>query len=216
MLMEQSGPEIDRSALVIVDMQNDFVHVDGAVAQRARENPAVGIDMPFLLGTIPHVKRLADAFRGAGRPVIYVTQVLRADYSDAAMPYWRAGRGVRSGNRTFLVEGSWGAQIVDELKPEPGDHSVVKKGFGGFANTPLDTILRNLGVTTCVVAGVTTCVCVSTTIRQGVELNYRMIIASDAVAEVHRDTHEAELKTMARVFADVKRTDEVIALLARG
>ena len=92
----------------------------------------------------------------------------------------------------------------------------MKKGFGGFANTPLDTILRNLGVTTCVMAGVTTCVCVSTTIRQGVEYNYRMIIARDAVAEVHRDTHEAELKTMARIFADVTTTDEVIELLSRG
>jgi nicotinamidase-related amidase len=84
------------------------------------------------------------------------------------------------------------------------------------SNTPLDTILRNMGVNTCVVAGVTTCVCVSTTIRGGVEYNYRMIIVRDAVAEVHRDTHEAELKTMARIFADVKSTGEVIDMLALG
>ena len=104
---------------------------------------------------------------------------------------------------------------MDDLKPEHGDHVVIKKGFGGFANTPLDTILRNLGVTTCVMTGVTTCVCVSTTIREGVEYNYRMIVVSDAVAEVHRDTHEAELKTMARIFADVKTSNEVIRMLAR-
>jgi nicotinamidase-related amidase len=84
------------------------------------------------------------------------------------------------------------------------------------SNTPLDTILRNMGVNTCVVAGVTTCVCVSTTIRGGVEYNYRMIIVRDAVAEVHRDTHEAELKTMARIFAEVKSTGEVIDMLALG
>jgi len=210
------GAEIGKSALVIVDMQNDFVHSDGRLAHRARENPDAKIDMPFLMSTIPQVKRLAEAFRRAGRPIVYVTHVLRADYSDAAFPFWRAARNLTTGPRTFLVEGSWGARIVDDLKPEPGDHSVVKKGFGGFANTPLDTILRNLGVTTCVMAGVTTCVCVSTTIRQGVEYNYRMIIVRDAVAEVHRDTHEAELKTMARIFADVKTTDEVIELLPRG
>jgi len=70
-----------------------------------------------------------------------------------------------------------------------------------------------MGVTTCVVSGVTTCVCVSTTVRGGVEHNYRMILAGDAVADVHRDTHDAELKTMARVFADVKTTDEVEAIL---
>jgi nicotinamidase-related amidase len=111
------------------------------------------------------------------------------------------------------VEGTWGAQIIDDLKPKEGEHLVVKKGFGGFSNTPLDTVLRNLGVTTCVVSGVTTCVCVSTTVRGGVEYNYRIILVSDAVAEVDQATHEAELKTMARIFADVKTTDEVVRML---
>ncbi len=100
--------------------------------------------------------------------------------------------------------------------PDEGEHLIVKKGFGGFSNTPLDTVLRNMGVTTCVVTGVTTCVCVSTTIRGGVEHNYQMILVSDAVAEVHREAHEAELKTMARLFADVKTTEEVLAMLSGG
>jgi nicotinamidase-related amidase len=65
-----------------------------------------------------------------------------------------------------------------------------------------------------VVTGVTTCVCVSTTIRGGVEHNARLIIVKDTVAEVHLDTHEAELKTKQRVFAEVKSTDEVVAMLA--
>jgi nicotinamidase-related amidase len=91
---------------------------------------------------------------------------------------------------------------------------IVKKGFGGFANTPLDTTLRNLGVTTCVVTGVTTCACVSNTVRGGVEHNYRMILVSDGVAEVSRDAHESELKTMNRIFADVKTAIEVKGMLA--
>jgi ureidoacrylate peracid hydrolase len=212
MTIATMGPDIRKSALIIVDMQNDFVHPDGGFACVARENPAAGIDMPFLMGTIPHVQRLADAFREAGRPVIYIAHVVKPDYSDAQFPYWRLGL-APGGNRTFIVEGTWGAQIVDDLKPEEGEHLVVKKGFGGFSNTPLDTILRNMGVTTCVVSGVT-CVCVSTTVRGGVEHNYRMILVEDAVAEVSRDSHEAELKTMARVFADVKTTDDVVATLA--
>jgi ureidoacrylate peracid hydrolase len=211
MEMEMMGPEISKSALVIVDMQNDFVHPDGAFAVLAQEKP--DIDMPFLMGTIPHVKRLADAFRKAGRPVVYVAHVLKPDYSDAQFPYWRLPP-PPSGNSTFVVEGTWGAQIVDDLRPSEGEHLVVKKGFGGFANTPLDTILRNMGVATCVVSGVTTCLCVSTTVRGGVEHNYRMILVRDAVAEVNRDTHEAELETMDRLFADVKTTDEVVAMLA--
>ena len=139
--------------------------------------------------------------------------MLKPDYSDAAFPFWRLGLVPATGNRTHCVEGTWGAEVIDELKPCEGEQVVVKKGFGGFANTALDTILRNMGITTCVVAGVTTCVCVSNTIRGGVEHNYRMILVSDAVAEVSRDTHDSELKTMNRIFADVKTTDEVVGLL---
>jgi nicotinamidase-related amidase len=118
------------------------------------------------------------------------------------------------GNRTYCVEGTWGAEGIDELKPHAGEQVVVKKGFGGFTNTALDTILRNMGITACVVACVTTCVCVSNTVRGGVEYNYRMILASDAVAEVSRDTHDSELKIMDRIFADVKTTDEILQLLS--
>ncbi len=207
------GPEIGNSALIVVDMQNDFVHPEGDFAHSARETPEAGIDMAFLMGTIPQVKRLTEAFRAARRPVVYIALALQPDYSDAQFPYWRLGL-TPGGNRTHCVEGTWGAKIIDDLKPREGEHLVVKKGFGGFSNTPLDTILRNLDVTTCVVSGVTTCVCVSTTVRGGVEHNYRMILVKDAVAEVSRDTHEAELKTMARVFADVTTTDAVVAMLS--
>src|SRR5689334_19390980 len=208
------GPDIDKSALIIVDMQNDFLHREGSFGHIAREHPEFKIDMPFLLGTIPSVKRLADAFRAAERPVLYLAHVLKRDYSDASFPYWRIGIEPASGNRTHCVEGTWGAQIIDELKPRDGEHLVIKKGFGGFApSTPLDTILRNMDVSTCVVTGVTTCVCVSTTVRGGVEHNYRMILVSNAVAEVSREAHDAELRTMDRVFADVRSTDQVIGLL---
>jgi ureidoacrylate peracid hydrolase len=207
-------PEIDRSALIIVDMQNDFLHRDGSFGHIALEHLEFNIDMPFLTGTVPNVKRLADAYRAAERPVVYLAHVLKPDYSDAAFPYWRVGIEPESGNRTHCVAGTWGARIIDELKPREGEHLVVKKGFGGFApSTPLDTILRNKGVTTCVVTGVTTCVCVSTTVRGGVEHNYRMILVSDAVAEVSREAHDAELRTMDRLFADVRSTDDVIGLL---
>jgi ureidoacrylate peracid hydrolase len=215
MALSPMGPEITRSALIIVDMQNDFLHPDGSFGRRATEHPEFNIDMPFLVGTIPHVKRLADAFRAAGRPVVYVAHVLKSDYSDAAFPYWRLGLQPGVGNSTHCVEGTWGADVIDELKPHHGEHLIAKKGFGGFANTQLDTVLRNLGVTTCVVTGVTTCVCVSNTVRGGVEQNYRTILVSNAVAEVSRETHESELKTMGRIFADVKTTDEVLGMLGR-
>ena len=107
------GPQIDKSALIVVDMQNDFVHAEGGFACKSREMPEAEIDMAFLMGTIPQVKRLVDSFRQAGRPVVYVAHVLKADYSDAQVPYWRFGIHPGEDNRTFIVENTWGAQIVD-------------------------------------------------------------------------------------------------------
>ena len=88
---ESMGADIARSALIIVDMQNDFLHRDGNFSQMAREHPEARIDLPFLEGTIPYVRRLAAAFRAAGRPVVYIAHILKSDYSDAAFPYWRLG-----------------------------------------------------------------------------------------------------------------------------
>ena len=96
------------------------------------------MDMPFLMDTIPQVKRLADAFRSAQLPVVYVVTARRSDNSDAQVPFWRPGF-YGGGNRTFVAEGSWGARIVDDLEPREGEHVVIKKGYGGFSNTPLDT-----------------------------------------------------------------------------
>ena len=125
---ESMGPNIARSALIIVDMQNDFLHRDGSFAHRAREHPEANIDMPFLIGTIPNVERLADAFRVSGRPVLYVAHVLRPDYSDSAFPHWRLGIEPGGGNRTHCVEGTWGAQIIDELSPREGEQVVQIPG----------------------------------------------------------------------------------------
>ena len=146
MQTEISGTDISRSALLIVDMQNDFLHPDGSFGHRAREHPEANIDLPFLVGTIPQVKRLIEAFRAAGRPVVYIAHVMKSDYSDAAFPYWRFGIDPSSGNRTHCVEGTWGAEIVEELRPQDGEHLIVKKGFGGFANTSLDTVLDRKSV----------------------------------------------------------------------
>src|SRR6267378_5970435 len=86
----------------------------------------------------------------------------------------------QSGNCTHCVEGTWGAQIVDELQPQDGEHLIAKKGFGASRIRPW---IRSseIWVTMCVVSEVTTCVCVSTTVRGGLECNYRMILVSDAV-----------------------------------
>ena len=113
------GPEVAKSALLIVDMQNDFVHPEGGFAHLAREKPEAGIDLPFLMGTIPSVQQLADAFRAAGRPVVYLAHMVKPDYSDAQFPYWRIGLHPHA-SRPFIIEGTWGVQIIDALQPHDG------------------------------------------------------------------------------------------------
>jgi ureidoacrylate peracid hydrolase len=205
-------PDISSAALIIVDMQNDFLHPDGAFGQRARREPERLAGMPLLAATIPMVKRLLDGFRDADRPVLHTITTFQPDYADAQLPHWR--HGLTSDGRALLLEGSWGAQIVDELTPRRGEYVVVKKGYGGFANPALNTILRFRGVTTCAVAGVTTAIYVSSTIRGNVEYNYRMVLVDDAVAEQSREMHEAEVKILEKI-ADVTSTNKVVAFLER-
>jgi nicotinamidase-related amidase len=206
-------PDISCAALIIVDMQHDFLHPDGAFGRRARRQPERLAGMSLLAATIPMVKRLLDGFRDAGRPIVHNITTFQPDYADAQLRHGR--HGLTSDGQALLLEGSWGAQIVDELAPRRGEYVVAKKGYGGFANPALNTILRFRGVTTCVVAGVTTAICVSSTIRGGVEYNYRMVLVEDAVAEQSREMHEAEVKILERGFADVTSTREVVAPLER-
>jgi ureidoacrylate peracid hydrolase len=198
-----------KQALLIVDMENDVIK-EGGYNHSLVKDGIIPIDFEFYASPIPNVKRLAEAFRAAGKPVIYITLELRPDYSDACFPYWRMHEPIE---RHFHVEGTWGAQIVDELTPEEGDYKVIKKGFGGFHNTELETILHNLDIDTCVVTGVGTPVCVGSTVREGVSRNFRMVVVSDGTASFTRPSHEGELKTIMHPIADVKTTDEVIETL---
>lgn len=211
--MSASGPDIAASALLVVDMQNDFVSERGYFSRLAEKHPERGIDREFLASPIPQISRLAEGFRRAGRPVIYIKHVLAPDYLDACFPYWRLPEDPGPIESQFLVEGTWGAEIVDELAPRPTEKVVVKKGFNGFHRTALESILRNLGVTTCVMTGVTTCVCVSSTTRGGVERNFRMIVVRDATADRQREWHEAELRTIDWVYGQVMTTDGVLGML---
>jgi len=211
--MTSSGADIRSSALIVVDVQNDFVSDGGYFDRMTKKHPEAGIDVEFLASVIPNIKRLVEAFRSASRPVVYVKHVLEPDYADATFPYWRMPGDPGPIAAQFIVQGTWGAEIIDELTPAPGEKVVVKKGFNGFHRTPLEATLRNMGVTTCVMTGVTTCVCVSSTTRGGVERNFRMIFVSDATAETHREWHQAELATMNWVYADVLSSEQVLEML---
>jgi nicotinamidase-related amidase len=208
------GPDIKTSALIVVDMVNDFLR-DGAYIDRVRkEHPDVPIDLEFLASTIPNIERLEAGFREADRPVIHMKQLLEPDYADACFPYWRFPDEPGALKSQFAVRGTWGAETAEEVAPKAGEKMILKNGYDGFYRTALETILRNLGVTTCVMTGVTTAVCVSATTRGGVERNFRMIVVSDATAEIRREWHEAELAVLEWAYADIRTTEQVVDMLA--
>ena len=201
-----SRADFGKSALIIVDMQNDFIHPEGWFAKHHKWTPKEG---EVLLNTVvTNIEKLSQAARSVGRPVIYIQHVLRADYQDALHPWWREGPG-HSPQSKALVEGMWGAQIIDQLRPTKDDFIVTKKGYGGFTGTSLNGVLHNLGVNTCIMTGVGAHVCVETTIREGVGLGFEMIVASDAVGPLDHPN----LRTLSMFFADVHTTDEVIRSL---
>ena len=113
-----------------------------------------------------------------------------------------------------LLKGSWGAQIIEELTPHETDHMVMKKAYGAFFQTPLDRILRNLGIKILVMTGVATNYCVETTSREAVAYGYDVIMVNDATATFDLEGHQATMKVIATGFGEVMSTEEVLKLLA--
>jgi len=200
-----------KEALIIVDMQNDFIHDEGLVRKSSQKIGVPTSSLDLLRTPIPAIKQLADFFRTNRRKVIHIYTAWESDYSDVAIPLKKMIG--RSQERGALVKGSWGAQIIDELTPQEHDHTVNKKAYGAFFQTPLDRILRNLGITTLVMTGIATNYCVDTTCREAVAYGYDIILVSDATATFDLEGHQATLKVIATGFGEVMTTKEVLTLL---
>src|SRR5215813_10491692 len=132
--------EYGGAALLVVDTQNDFLHPSGLMTRQGlTKSNTTALDC-FL----QKCRELIQTARTHGIPVFYVVTALRPDHSDSSLtPAWRE-RGLDSGTG-FLTEGSWGAQIVEELAPAQDDYVLTKKGHGAFFGTTLDLTLSNLG-----------------------------------------------------------------------
>ncbi|PRY26317.1 nicotinamidase-related amidase [Aliiruegeria haliotis] len=165
-------------ALVVIDMQRDFVEPGGFGA-------SLGNDVAPLQAIIPTVRRLLDGFRAAGLPVYHTRECHRADLSDCPPskrlrgdPALRIGDDGPMGR--ILIAGAPGAEIVPELAPLPGEVVIDKPGKGAFYATGLSEVLATRKIRQLVVAGVTTEVCVQTTMREANDRGFDCILATDA------------------------------------
>lgn len=187
-----------RAALLIVDMQNDFL------------DPAGHLDMgPEARAVIPQIARVLEAARRAGIPVVYTAQTHRPDFADG--PRWTEKfMGFREAG---LRQGTRGADIVDELAPRAGERVIRKLRPSAFFGTELDLYLRSLGVDTTIVTGCTTSGCVRATALDAFSYNYRVIVPQECVTDRAKEPHEANLFDIDMKLGDVVPVAEVLAYL---
>ena len=179
------GIEIDlaRSALIVVDMQNDFCHAEGWFGQKA-------IDVRPMRRCIPMLQRLLPAWRDAGARVLWLNWGVRGDRLNLSPLVQFKGKrthdGVGYAERSAndrgpsVVAGSWGAQVIDELDVAAADITVCKHRLSGFWDNELDSVLRFQGITTLLFAGVNTDRCVFSSLQDAGFLGYDCVLLEDA------------------------------------
>ncbi len=184
------------AALLVIDMQRDFLDPGGYVAQS-------GVDVSVLRRTIPNVRRLLDAARAANVRVIHTREGHRPDLSDLTAFKRRraAGSGAAIGSTgplgRLLVRGEPGHAIIEEAAPLAGETVIDKPGFGAFYATDLELILRAAGISRLTLAGVTTDICVHSTLREAVDRGFDCTTVGDACAAGDPAIHEAMLACVA-------------------
>jgi biuret amidohydrolase len=209
--------DLQRTAVIVIDMQNDFCAPGGWVDH-------LGADYRPDRKPIAPLQHMLPALRNAGVPVIWVNWGNRPDLAN--MPpnqihlYKPVGTGVGLGDplpgngARVLEKDSWAAAVVDELKQEPDDIKVDKYRISGFWDTPLDSILRNLGVRSILFTGVNTDQCVLHSLTDANFLGYGCILVEDCCATTSPDfCTEATVWNVKKCFGFVTDSNAVIASL---
>jgi ureidoacrylate peracid hydrolase len=194
-----------KTAFLALDMQNEFVHEKGKFSR---------------LGVAAHTKqtnslinasKVIDASRKAKIPVIYVRVAHKEGYPELPAKTSEMYTAVRTMNA--CLEGSWGTEILEEVKPHQGEPIVTKTGMNAFHGTNLENILRGKGVTTIVLAGMATNFVVEATARHGNDAGYEVVVLSDCCASVNEEMHKFSLKYILPHIATISNSSEFIKAL---
>jgi len=204
--------DLDQTALIIIDMQRDFLEPGGF-------GETLGNDVSLLAAAIAPCRTVLEAARSAKMLVIHTREGHRPDLSDApkakierGAPSLRIGAPGPMGR--ILVRGEPGHDIIPALYPIPGEPVIDKPGKGAFYETDLDLLLHNRGIENLLVCGVTTEVCVNTTVREANDRGYRCIVVADGCGSYFPQFHEAGLamiKAQGGIFGWVSASDRVLA-----
>ena len=216
MAAEPYALEFERAstALVIIDMQRDFVEPGGF-------GEVLGNDVSILRACIAPCQRVLAAARKIGLLIIHTREGHRPDLSDCPPTKIARGRGtMKIGDPgpmgRILVRGERGHDIIDELAPKAGEVVLDKPGKGAFCQTDLELILRNRGIRTLVVCGVTTEVCVNTTVREANDRGFECVVLADCVGSYFPEFQRAALemiKAQGGIFGWVSDSQRALAAL---
>ena len=213
-LSSQPG-QLNRTALLIIDMQRDFC-APGGYADTA------GLDIANLRKPIPQIQQLLSAARAHAMLVIHTREGHRSDLLDctpskkarsarAAAPIGSAGPMGK-----LLIRGEYGHDFINELTPTTGEPIIDKSGYGAFHQTDLEIILRSQNIDQLILTGVTTEVCVQSTLREAVDRGFSCITLSDACGSAYPELHQASLAMImveGGIFGEVLTTDAMLKIM---
>jgi ureidoacrylate peracid hydrolase len=188
----EAALEPERTAVVVVDMINEFLEDGGLMV------------LPSGRALYQPIQELVDAAHTAGAKVVW----LRDEHPDQSDPEFRK-------RSVHCLKGSWGTQVVDALKPGPDDTIMPKHTYSGFFGTPLHTTLQRMGVTTLVVTGVVTNICVRSTCHDAFFHGYDVLVPRECVSATSEREQESSLYDIDTHYGTVTSLDHVLALLAK-
>lgn len=194
------------AALIVVDMQNDFCHSDGAIAKQGR-----GVSLSQQI--MPKLLNLLSQARKENLAIIFI----RGINNDWAQSEVKLEQRMRANPEKYAVpcqEGTWGAEFY-QVSPQPSECIITKQRYSAFINTNLDLILRSQGIKTLIMTGVQTNACVESTARDGFMRDYYIVFAKDCTATEHLRDHEATLRNIQNLFGIVVTSEKVIAAWAK-
>jgi ureidoacrylate peracid hydrolase len=177
------------TAIIVIDMQNAYASKNGYV-------DLAGFDISGAAGTIGKIDRTLTVAREAGIQIIYLQNGWDPDYVEAGTelsPNYHKSNALKTMRRNpnlqgqLLARGGWDYEIVEQLKPRPGDICIGKTRYSAFFNSQLDSILRARGIRNLVFVGIATNVCVESTLRDGFHLEYFGIMLEDATHHLGPD-----------------------------
>lgn len=189
-----------KTALIVIDVQNDFCDDEGIFSRVKR------INMALVQKAVSSLLYFTERCRELGLPVIFV-RTTHSKWTDSAS--WLGRVGGKIGRMGICAPDSWGCDFY-KIKPHENDCIVTKHRYSGFFGTDLDLILRSRAVETLLVTGVATNVCVETTARDAYNRNYNVILVEDCCGAFDAGEHEATLVNMRNYFGTVATSTEII------